>query len=102
MERVRLASKEIFIFYFKNGEKKISGCTNKVTLSKKSGIGYENLVRVFTRERKDHYENDDVMILRLRVSDIEKGKQSFVRRGSGGMEAFKRKYMLEKKRQDTY
>jgi len=92
---MRLTGKELFIYYHKLvGDGSVGGCTNKVILAKKSGVRYDNLVRVFTRERKHYYENDDIVIMRLYVGGIEKGRQSMVRRGRGGMEKFRDRYLM--------
>ena len=98
MERVRLSGKELFVYYHKGmGEIEAGGCTNKRILSEKSGIGYDNLVRVFTRDRVNYYEDDTVVIIRLFVSNIVKGRQSMVRRGRGGMERFRERYMMNRR-----
>jgi hypothetical protein len=67
----------------------VGGCTNKRVLSTKTGIGYDLLMKVFTRQGKCFYENEHVIIFKLSVGAIEKGKQAFSRRGSGSMEKFR-------------
>jgi len=91
MVSVRLTSRELFVYYFKGLEGvHAGGCTNKRVLSKRTGIGYGKLMWVFTRKGKCYYENGDVVIMKLHVTDIEKGGQSFKRRGKGSMEGFLR------------
>ena len=97
----RLHSKELFIWYPKwigRDDKKVTarGYTNKRVLSQRSGVNYDNLVRVFTREGKHYYENADGVIIRLYVSEITKGGQSVARKGKGGMENFVRYIMKER------
>ena len=92
MERIRLTGKELFVFYHKevglDRELEVIGCTNKKVLAKMSGLSYDNLVRVFTRERRHYYDNGDVVVMRLYTKNIHKGEQSIARRGKGGMEKF--------------
>ena len=105
MERLRLSGKEMYVFYPKgmgNGmDVEAICCTNKTILSKRSGVGYDNLVRVFTRERKSYYENEEVIIIRVYIRNVVKGRQSISRRGKGGMEAFKR-YLSGKRSSSEY
>ena len=51
----------------------------------------------FTRKGRCYYENEEVIILKLHTEDIEKGSQSIARRGKGGMERFREKYLMAKK-----
>ena len=98
MERVRLSGKELFVYYHKGmGDIEAGGCTNKRILAEKSGIGYNNLVRIFTRNRVNYYEDDTVVIIRLYVRSIVKGSQSMARRGKGGMERFRERYMMKRR-----
>ncbi|MBK5202131.1 MAG: hypothetical protein JJE45_00215 [Prolixibacteraceae bacterium] len=90
---VRLGGKDLFIYYHKKigiGNNSIipKGCTNKRVLSKRTGIDYNTLMWNFTRQGKSYYENDDTLILKVYPGDIEKGGQSMIRRGKGGMENF--------------
>ena len=78
-------AKEVFVYYAKNtGEKDCDirpfGCSNRRILSQKTGKGYSNVVRIFTRERRYYYETGEFVILRLFESDISRGKQR-IRRG---------------------
>ena len=89
----RLGGKELYIYYSRvAGERDkrimVRGCTNKRVLSEKSGIKYDTLVSAFTRRGSRIYDNGDMIIMKLYVSDIEKGRQSMSRRGVGGMEKF--------------
>jgi hypothetical protein len=92
MERIRLTGKELFVCYHKGigDTKRVEGiaCTNKVVLAQRSGINYDNLVRIFTREKRHYYETEGVVIIRVYVRNIYKGGQSMKRRGRGGMEKF--------------
>ena len=88
---VRLSGKDLFVYYHKKIEGvQIGGCTNKRVLSKRTGVDYNTLMSNFTRRNRHFYENDDIIILKLHPGDIEKGNQSMVRRGKGGMENFLR------------
>lgn len=93
-ERVRLTGRDLFVYYFKKLENvKVGGCTNKRILSKRTGVDYDTLMWYFTRKDRCMYENEDVIILKLYTSGIEKGAQSIARKGKGGMEAFMSKYV---------
>jgi hypothetical protein len=94
---VRLGGKELFVYYHRGiGEDtriRVGGCTNKRVLSRKTGVEYNTLMWVFTRKGLCYYEKEDIIILKLYTSDIEKGGQSMKRRGRGGMENFMRYVM---------
>jgi hypothetical protein len=99
-ERVRLAGKELFVYYHKklgivDKGVRVGGCTNKRILSKKTGITEGLLMKIFTREGLCYYEDDSTVILKLHTSDIQKGRQSMKRKGKGGMESFLR-YIVKK------
>ena len=101
---VRLGGKVLFVYYFKklgesNKQIEVCGCTNKHKLSERTGIDYNTLMRIFTRQGKNYYENEDVLILKLPTGNIIKGDQSITRRGRGGMENFV-KYLSGKGRSD--
>jgi hypothetical protein len=101
-ERIRLTGKELFVYYYKKigiTDKSIraKGCTNKRILSKRTGIGEGFLMKIFTRRGFCYYENEDVVIMKLHASDIEKGAQSIARKGRGGMEKFIEKYTIKKR-----
>jgi hypothetical protein len=100
-QEVRLSGKELYVYYnreFDLHDKRYScgGCTNKRVLSRKTGIGYDLLVKVFTRHGEVYYDNGVIVILKLYTDYIEKGGQSFNRRGRGGMEAFMGKYIRKR------
>jgi hypothetical protein len=100
-ERIRLTGRLLFIYYFKkigieNKSIMVKGCTNKRILGKRTGIGVDLLVNIFTRKGLCYYENDDVVIMKLYASDIEKGAQSVMRKGKGGMEKFIERYTIKK------
>jgi hypothetical protein len=54
------------------------------------------LEKVFTRQGQCYFDNGDVVIIKIYTTDIEKGSQSMVRRGRGGMEKFVSKYIIRK------
>ncbi|MGD0341293.1 MAG: hypothetical protein ABSA76_06270 [Bacteroidales bacterium] len=87
----RLGGKDLYIFLWKgSGEKGDKGmviiCTNKKVLSERSSIGYENLVRVFTRQKRIYYEDSEGhLVMHLKVKDIIKGRQGLSRKGKGGI-----------------
>jgi hypothetical protein len=94
---VVLGGKELFVYYRKSGGGIVGGCTNKRILSKRTGIDYNTLMWNFTRKGRCYYENEFVVILKLHTSDIEKGAQSMVRKGKGGMERFMERYVIKKR-----
>ena len=98
---IRLTGKELFVYYYKGmGEGsnvQVGGCTNKRILSKKTGIEYNTLMWVFTRKGRCYYETSEVVIMKLFVRNIIKGNQSIVRRGRGGMERFRERYMMNRR-----
>jgi hypothetical protein len=53
-------------------------------------------MKLFTRGGFCYYENEDVIILKLHTGDIEKGAQSMVRKGKGGMESFIQRYVIKR------
>jgi hypothetical protein len=88
---VRLTGKSFFAYCIKvkgmvETEYYTGGCTNKRVLAKKTGIGYDLLMKVFTRKGLVYFENEHVIIIKVKRGDIEKGKQSFSRQGKGSME----------------
>jgi hypothetical protein len=98
---IRLTGKELFVYYFKklgegNKNIRIGGCTNKRILSKKTGITWSVLENTFTRKGFCYYENEEVVIMKLRTADIEKGLQSMKRKGIGGMERFVERYTIKR------
>jgi len=51
---------EIFTLFFgdKGAGKGYSlSCTNKRVLADRTGIGYDKLVKIFTREKRNYYED---------------------------------------------
>lgn len=105
-EEVRLTGKELYIYWIKvfgkdNIKQRGGGCTNKVILSRKTGLGIDTLVRLFTRQDRGYFENDDIIIIRVNPFDIEKGKQSMSRKGKGGMQKFIADCII-KSRKDEY
>ena len=50
-------------------------CSNRRVLSQRTGMGYSNVVRVFTRERRYYYETEEYVVLRFFEGDIVRGKQ---------------------------
>jgi hypothetical protein len=97
---VRILSSELFIFYDKKlgiGNNSIHsiGCTNKTILNERTNLDYGFLMKVFTRENKFYYEDENMIVLRIFTDEILRGKQSVKRKGKGGMENFA-KYILRK------
>lgn len=86
-DRIRITSKEIYCYYLK-GVGLSGGCSNRRILEDKLGVNYNVFRRTFEGSKKNYYEDDDVIVIRVRSIDFEKGKQSIVRRGKGGMERF--------------
>jgi hypothetical protein len=78
-------AKTIYIYYNKETEKEkgkgiVISCTNKKILSERTGLGYDNIVRVFTREKKIYWEGLEWVIIKIYVDEIIKGKQKFSKR----------------------
>jgi hypothetical protein len=102
---IRITGKDLFIYYHKKLAEGhdgiiVNACTNKRILSKRTGLDEGLLMRIFTRKGLCYYENEDTIILKLHTRVIEKGKQSMVRKGKGGMERFVEKYVI--KGRDSY
>ena len=78
-------AKVVYVCYGKgvDGSKPIS-CTNKRLLARYSGMGYENLVRIFTRQRRVYFEDSGHIIFKIYERDIIRGNQKVSRRGRGG------------------
>ena len=78
----------IFVYHWlgKDGNGRDShpiGCSNMRILSERSGVGYENLVRVFTRERRRYWSDGASYIVKIYESDILRGKQKLSKVGIG-------------------
>ncbi len=88
----RITSRVLYVYCIRHGDiHVVGGCSNKRVLSERTGVGYDNLVRVFTRSRRVYYEGvGGVLILKLEVGSIVKGSQSIRLRGKGGKELFQR------------
>ncbi len=50
-------------------------CSNRRILSEKSGLGYENLVTVFTRKGRHYYETNECVVIRIYEKFILRGRQ---------------------------
>ena len=94
---LRLYGKELYVVYPKlgveHGNLRAEGFTNKNQMDGHDGLTYDNLVRVFTRKKYNkgkinYYEFKDAIVIRLYLSDITKGGQSFARKGRGGRDQF--------------
>ena len=94
MERIRITSREVYFYYIRENSKS-GGCTNKKILRKRTGISYNTFRKVFDRKGEWYYDNGEVVIIRVRSGEIEKGDRSITRRGKGGMEGFMR-YVIRK------
>lgn len=89
MERLVITSREFYAYYFK--EIGVSGgCSNRRILEEKTGVPYNRLRNIFGDHNRYYYENEDIIIIRVKVWDYNKGRQSVSRRGKGGMEKFAR------------
>jgi len=78
--------KVLYVFHWRGegeGNGISFGCTNMKVLSERTGIGYSNLVRVFTRLKRDYWEDrkQGYFIIRIMGKDIYKGRQKISRRG---------------------
>ena len=94
---LRLYGKELYIVYPKlgieKGDLRAEGFTNKNQMDGHYGLTYDNLVRVFTRkkinkEKINYYEFKDAIVIRLYLSEVTKGGQSYARKGKGGRGEF--------------
>ena len=92
-------AKVIYIFYWKgvDGERvkdRPFACSNKRILAEKvkgtSGLSYENLVRIFTKQRRFYWEDNEHFIVKIYASEIKRGKQKVLGRGRD-VHLFKRK-----------
>jgi hypothetical protein len=80
----------IYIFHWKGlGKDRIKerpiSCSNKRLLAERTGLGYENLVRIFTRQGRSYWEDSEHFIVKIYESDIIRGKQNLSIRGRGGI-----------------
>lgn len=92
-KELRLYGKELYVVYPKlgigDGNFKVDGYTNKRQLSEGNhGLSYDNLVRIFTRKGKTYHEFENVIVLKLLLSNITKGDQSVKKKGRGGRDQF--------------
>jgi hypothetical protein len=83
-------AKVVYIFYWKGTGKdgkvnKPIACTNKRLLSERSPLGYDNLVRIFTRQRRCYWEDSEHIIIKIYENDIIRGRQKISVRGRGGI-----------------
>ena len=89
---MRLYGKELYIVYPKlgveGGNFKVEAYTNKKQIDGRFNLRYDNLVRVFTRNRKTYHEFEEAIVLKLYIGDIKKGGQSFEKKGRGGRDNF--------------
>jgi hypothetical protein len=82
-------AKRLFIFQLKGDAEFMKkhvpvGCSNLRILHERSGMGYDNLVRIFTRKCLRYYESESVVIMKVYESMIIRGKQGLSKRGVGG------------------
>lgn len=80
-------AKVVYVYYDKRtggetGKGNVISCTNKKVLSERTGLGYENIVRVFTRERRVYWEGMGWVIIKIYTDEIVKGRQKFSKRMS--------------------
>ena len=92
-KELRLYGKELYIVYPKigitEGNFRVDGYTNKRQLADGNhGLSYDNLVRIFTRNKKTYHEFEEVIVLRLVLSNVTKGEQSLAKKGRGGRDQF--------------
>jgi hypothetical protein len=81
-------AKVIYIFHWKGeGNKRAMdkpiSCSNKRILSERTGMGYDNLVRIFTRQRRNYWEDGEHFIIKIYENDIIRGKQKLSVMGRG-------------------
>ena len=82
-------AKVVYIFYWKGDredadKRKPISCSNKRILSERTGMGYDNLVRIFTRLKRVYWEDSEHFIIKIFEGDIIRGNQKLSRRGNGG------------------
>jgi hypothetical protein len=74
-------ARKIFVFQLlglmEDKKKKPIACSNLRILHERSGIGYDNLVRIFTRNGRSFYMNDRIVIMKIYESNILRGGQTF-------------------------
>lgn len=69
---------QIFTLYSGNkvkGDGFSFSCTNKVLLATRTGIGYDKLVKIFTRDKKNYYEATEEELIIIRSQILHRGKQ---------------------------
>lgn len=103
-KELRLYGKELYVVYPKlgvdSGNFEVLGYANKRQLSTgKYKLPYDNLVRIFTRKGKTYHEFENVIVLKLLLSNITKGEQSLRKRGRGGRDQFNK--FIKKKSTDV-
>lgn len=69
---------EIFTLFFGDkgtGEGFSLSCTNKRVLADRTGIGYDKLVKIFTREKRFYYEDPEQGFLIIHSTLLHRGGQ---------------------------
>jgi hypothetical protein len=56
-------------------------CSNKRVLAEQSHMGYDNIMRIFTRQGRRYYEDREHVIVKIYESDILRGRQKIKVRG---------------------
>jgi len=69
---------EIFTFNWGDkgkGDVFLFSCTNKRVRADRAGIGYDKLVKIFTREKRNYYEVPEKELNIIRLKILHKGGQ---------------------------
>ena len=69
---------DIFTLYFgdtEEGKGFSLSCTNKRVLADRTGIGYDKLVKIFTREKRFYYEDKENKFIIIHSKSLHKGDQ---------------------------
>lgn len=69
---------EIFTLFFgdkESGKGYSLSCTNKRVLADRTGIGYDKLVKIFTREKRFYYEDPENNFIIIHSTLLHRGGQ---------------------------
>lgn len=81
-------AKVVYILYWKREvekgeENRAIACSNKRVLAERGPLKYDNIVRIFTRQRKFFWEDLEHVIIKIYEKDIIRGNQKLSKRGMG-------------------
>ncbi|MGD0340534.1 MAG: hypothetical protein ABSA76_02335 [Bacteroidales bacterium] len=73
-------ARTIYIFIWKENDGKAKetkpiSCSNKRILANRTHLGYDNIMRIFTRQGKYFWEDSEHIIIKIYEGDILRGRQ---------------------------